>query len=81
MRRAGRAQALKLDRIRRAGTHFMGRTTYEEMTSYWLTSSDDYAAPITGLALDTGTLASSSGSRSRAASEARRRAELLVCNL
>jgi dihydrofolate reductase len=36
----------KLDRIRRAGTHIMGRTTYEEMASYWPTSSDDYAAPM-----------------------------------
>src|SRR5690242_2754280 len=24
----------------------MGRTTYEEMASYWPTSSDDYAAPM-----------------------------------
>jgi dihydrofolate reductase len=36
----------KLDRIRQAGTHIMGRTTYEEMASYWPTSSDDYAAPM-----------------------------------
>ncbi|HXT90424.1 MAG TPA: dihydrofolate reductase family protein [Trebonia sp.] len=36
----------KLDRIRRAGTHIMGRVTYEEMASFWPTSPDDYAAPM-----------------------------------
>ena len=36
----------KLDRIRRAGTHIMGRVTYEEMASFWPTSSDEYAAPM-----------------------------------
>ena len=36
----------KLERIRRAGTHIMGRVTYEEMASYWPTSTDDYAAPM-----------------------------------
>jgi len=36
----------KLERIRRAGTHIMGRVTYEEMAGYWPTSSDDYAAPM-----------------------------------
>jgi dihydrofolate reductase len=36
----------KLDRIRRAGTHIMGRVTYEEMAGYWPRSSDDYAAPM-----------------------------------
>lgn len=36
----------KLDRIRRAGTHIMGRVTYEQMASYWPHSSDDYAAPM-----------------------------------
>jgi dihydrofolate reductase len=36
----------KLDRIRRAGTHIMGRTTYEEMASFWPNSTDDYAAPM-----------------------------------
>jgi dihydrofolate reductase len=34
----------KLDRIRRAGTHIMGRVTYEEMASHWPTSTDEYAA-------------------------------------
>ena len=36
----------KLNRIRRAGTHIMGRVTYEEMASFWPTSTDDYAAPM-----------------------------------
>lgn len=36
----------KLARIRRAGTHIMGRVTYEEMASHWPTSTDDYAAPM-----------------------------------
>src|ERR671925_2122669 len=36
----------KLDRIRRAGTHIMGRVTYEEMAGFWPTSSDDYAPPM-----------------------------------
>jgi dihydrofolate reductase len=36
----------KLDRIRRAGTHVMGRVTYEEMAGYWPTSAHEYAAPM-----------------------------------
>jgi dihydrofolate reductase len=36
----------KLNRIRRAGTHIMGRVTYEEMAGFWPTSTDDYAAPM-----------------------------------
>ncbi len=36
----------KLDRIRRAGTHIMGRVTYEEMAAAWPSSADDYAAPM-----------------------------------
>src|SRR5579862_9414597 len=36
----------KLDRIRRAGTHIMGRVTYQEMASFWPASTDDYAAPM-----------------------------------
>jgi dihydrofolate reductase len=36
----------KLDRIRRAETHIMGRVTYEQMAGYWPTSTDDYAAPM-----------------------------------
>ena len=36
----------KLERIRRAGTHIMGRVTYEGMAAFWPTSTDDYAAPM-----------------------------------
>ena len=36
----------KLDRVRQAGTHIMGRVTYEEMAAHWPTSADDYAAPM-----------------------------------
>jgi dihydrofolate reductase len=36
----------KLDRIRRAGTHVMGRVTYQEMAAHWPTSDDEYAAPM-----------------------------------
>ena len=36
----------KLDRIRCAGTHIMGRVTYDGMASVWPASTDDYAAPM-----------------------------------
>jgi dihydrofolate reductase len=36
----------KLERIRRAGTHIMGRASYVEMATYWPKSNDDYAAPM-----------------------------------
>jgi dihydrofolate reductase len=36
----------KLDRIRKAGTHIMGRVTYEQMATAWPTSHDAYAAPM-----------------------------------
>jgi dihydrofolate reductase len=36
----------KLDRISRAGTHAMGRKTYQEMSGFWPTSKDPYAAPM-----------------------------------
>jgi dihydrofolate reductase len=36
----------KLARIGQAGTHLMGRVTYEEMATHWPTSTDDYAAPM-----------------------------------
>jgi dihydrofolate reductase len=35
-----------LDWITRAGTHAMGRVTYEEMAAFWPTSTDVYAAPM-----------------------------------
>lgn len=36
----------KLDPIRRAGTHIMGRVTYEQMSSVWPTATGEYAAPM-----------------------------------
>lgn len=36
----------KLERVRQAGAHLMGRVTYQEMASYWPTSKDEYAAPM-----------------------------------
>jgi dihydrofolate reductase len=36
----------KLNRIQQAGTHIMGRVTYEEMAAFWPTSIDDYAVPM-----------------------------------
>ncbi len=36
----------KLERISQAGAHLMGRTSYEEMSSYWPHSDDPYAAPM-----------------------------------
>jgi dihydrofolate reductase len=39
----------KLDRINQAGTHIMGRVTYEEMASFWPYSTDEYAAPMNAI--------------------------------
>jgi dihydrofolate reductase len=39
-------KARKLDWLRDAGLHLMGRTTYEEMAGFWPTSDDEYAAPM-----------------------------------
>jgi dihydrofolate reductase len=39
----------KLDLLRQAGTHAMGRVTYQEMAEHWPTSSDAYAAPMNAL--------------------------------
>ncbi|HKF86775.1 MAG TPA: hypothetical protein VKB85_01720, partial [Propionibacteriaceae bacterium] len=39
----------KLDRISQAGAHLMGRTTYQEMSSYWPGSDDPYAGPMNGI--------------------------------
>jgi len=36
----------KLEWIRAAGMHAMGRVTYEEMAGYWPHSTDEYAAPM-----------------------------------
>ena len=35
-----------LDSVWAAGAHLMGRVTYEEMSSYWPTSTHEFAAPI-----------------------------------
>ena len=39
----------KLDHISKAGAHLMGRTSYQEMSSYWPQSDDEYAAPPSDL--------------------------------
>ncbi len=40
---------IKLDWIRQAGTHAMGRVTYNEMAAHWPTSTDEYAGPMNEL--------------------------------
>ena len=53
-RRRGRGQppedpdlkARKLDWLRDAGLHLMGRVAYEEMARFWPTSDDEYAKPM-----------------------------------
>jgi dihydrofolate reductase len=37
---------LKLETVREAGAHLMGRITYEAMAGYWPTSTHPYAAPM-----------------------------------
>ncbi|HLW96510.1 MAG TPA: dihydrofolate reductase family protein [Solirubrobacteraceae bacterium] len=39
----------KLDWLEGAGTHIMGRVTYEEMARHWPTSTDAYAPPMNDL--------------------------------
>jgi dihydrofolate reductase len=39
-------KARKLDWLRDAGLHLMGRATYEEMAGFWPTSDDEYAKPM-----------------------------------
>lgn len=36
----------KLERVRRAGAHLMGRVTYQEMSSHWPQSDHAFAAPM-----------------------------------
>jgi len=36
----------KLDWLRAAGAHLMGRATYEQMAAFWPSAVDDYAAPM-----------------------------------
>lgn len=38
--------ARKLDWLREAGLHLMGRNTYQEMAGFWPTSDDEYAKPM-----------------------------------
>jgi dihydrofolate reductase len=38
--------ARKLEWVTEAGVHAMGRVTYEQMASFWPTSTADYAAPM-----------------------------------
>lgn len=40
---------LKLDWLRRTGTHAMGRVTYQQMAAHWPHSSDEYARPMNDL--------------------------------
>jgi dihydrofolate reductase len=39
-------QEWKLESVRKAGAHLMGRVTYEEMAAFWPTSTSEYAAPM-----------------------------------
>jgi dihydrofolate reductase len=39
----------KLDWLRQAGTHAMGRVSFEEMAEHWPYSSDEYASPMNEL--------------------------------
>ena len=41
--------AWKLASLRQAGTHIMGRVTYEQMAAHWPTATDDYAAFMNNL--------------------------------
>ncbi len=40
---------IKLEWLRQAGTHAMGRVTYNEMAAHWPTSTDEYAAAMNDL--------------------------------
>jgi dihydrofolate reductase len=42
-------QAWKLVLVRQAGTHIMGRITYEQMAAYWPTATNVYAAPMNSI--------------------------------
>jgi dihydrofolate reductase len=43
------AAAWTLDTLEQAGTHIMGRATYEGMTAHWPTSTEVFAAPMNEL--------------------------------
>jgi dihydrofolate reductase len=42
-------KARKLDWLKAAGLHLMGRATYEEMAGFWPSSDDEYAKPMNDL--------------------------------
>jgi dihydrofolate reductase len=42
-------RAWKVASLRQAGTHIMGRVTYEQMAEHWPTATDDYAAFMNNL--------------------------------
>jgi dihydrofolate reductase len=42
-------RAWKVTSVRQAGTHIMGRVTYEQMAAYWPTATNDYAAPMNNI--------------------------------
>ena len=42
-------RAWKLASVRQAGTHIMGRVTYEQMAAYWPTATGDYAPPMNNI--------------------------------
>jgi dihydrofolate reductase len=39
-------KARKLDLVRKADAHLMGRNTYEETAEFWPVSDDEYAEPM-----------------------------------
>ena len=42
-------QAWKLPFVQQAGTHIMGRVTYEAMAAYWPIATNVYAAPMNSI--------------------------------
>jgi dihydrofolate reductase len=40
---------IKMEWLHQAGTHAMGRVTYNEMAAHWPVSTDEYAAPMNDL--------------------------------
>jgi dihydrofolate reductase len=42
-------RAWKVASVRQAGTHIMGRITYEQMAAYWPAATGDYAAPMNSI--------------------------------
>lgn len=42
-------RAWKVALVRQAGTHIMGRVTYEGMAAHWPAAADEYAAPMNNI--------------------------------